>query len=105
MKNFKQRIIDKKLKEELSIKNGIVKVDEVSCDGCGDCIEKCPFDALSMITLTDKEVKALPFKGRLKVMVKGSDKAIINQDLCTACGICMKNCHEFAIHKTAKKTA
>ncbi len=105
MKNIKQRIIEKKLKEELSIKNGIVKVDEVSCDGCGDCIEKCPFNALSMITFTDKEVKALPFKGRLKVMVKGSNKAIIIQDLCTACGICMKVCHEFAIHKTAKKTA
>jgi ferredoxin len=78
MKKFKQRIIDKILKEELSIKNGIVKVDEISCDGCGDCVEHCPFEAIDMITLTDKEVKALPFKGRLKVMIKGNNKAIIN---------------------------
>lgn len=58
-----------------------------------------------MKALADQEVKALPIKGRIKVMIKGKNKAIINQDLCTACGICMKNCHEFAIHKTAKKTA
>jgi len=105
MKKLKQRIIDKKLKEELSIKNGIVTIDEISCDGCGDCVEKCPFDAISIKTFNDKEVKTLPFKGRLKVMIKGNNKAIIHQDLCTACGICMKNCHEFAIHKVKRKTA
>lgn len=102
MNKFKQRMIAGKLKEELSIKNGIVSVDEVSCDGCGDCIELCPFSAIDMKTLNDKEVKKLPFKGRLKVMIKGSEKAVINQDLCTACGICMKGCHEFAIHKVKR---
>lgn len=99
MKNFKQRMIAKKLEQELSIKNGIVSVDEISCDGCGVCVDVCPFSAIDMITLNDKEVKKLPFTGRLKVMFKGSDKALINQDLCTACGLCMKQCHEFAIHK------
>lgn len=102
MKNFKQRMIATKLKEELSIKNGIVSIDEISCDGCGDCVAVCPFSAIDMKTLTKEEVKKLPFKGRLKVMVKGSEKAYINQNLCTACGLCMKHCHEFAIHKVKR---
>ncbi len=100
--NFKQRMIAGKLKEELSIKGGIVLVDEISCDGCGDCVDACPFSAIDMKVLIDSEVKELPFKGRLKVRFKGPNKAIINQDLCTKCGICMKECHEFAIHKTNK---
>lgn len=95
-------MIAKKLEQELSIKGGIVTVDEISCDGCGNCVKTCPFDAIDLITLSDKAIKDLPFKGRLKVMVKGSEKALINQDLCTACGLCMKNCHEFAIHKVKK---
>ncbi|MFA6830813.1 MAG: 4Fe-4S binding protein [Bacteroidaceae bacterium] len=99
MKNFKQRMIDKKVEQELSIKEGIVTVDEVSCDGCGVCVDTCPFSAIEIRVLNDKEVKGLPFKGRLKVLIKGRNKAFINQDLCRACGLCMKKCHEFAIHK------
>lgn len=101
MANIKQRIVAKKLKQELSIKNGIVVIDETSCDGCGDCVEKCPHEAIHIKTLSDKEVKKLSFKGRLKVMIKGKNKAIINPDSCTTCGLCMKHCHEFAIHKVA----
>lgn len=99
MKNFKQKMIAKKLEQELSIEDGIVSIDEIACDGCGDCIEVCPFSAIDMLILTKDDVKNLPFKGRLKVKVKGNKKAFINQDLCTACGLCMKECHEFAIHK------
>jgi ferredoxin len=102
MQNFKQRIISKKVEQELSLKGGIVTIDEISCDGCGDCVDVCPFSAIDMKTLNDKEVKELPFKGRLKVKIKGRDKAFINQDLCTACGLCMKSCHEFAIHNLKK---
>lgn len=96
---FKQKLIAKKLEQELSIKNGIVSVDESSCDACGSCVNTCPHSAIEIITLSDAQVKKLSFKGRLKVRFKGSDKAYINQQLCTACGLCMKQCHEFAIHK------
>lgn len=92
-------MIAKKLEQELSLEDGMVRIDEISCDGCGDCVDICPFSAIDMKTLTNEGVRKLPFKGRLKVMIKGSDKAFINQDLCTACGLCMKECHEFAIHK------
>lgn len=90
-----------KLEQELKIKNGIVRVDEVSCDGCGGCVETCPQSAIQIKVLSDAEVQKLPFKGRVKVKVKGNSKAFINFDLCTACGLCMRQCHEFAIHKTA----
>jgi len=102
MKGFKQLILSNKLEQELSISNGIVSVDLSSCDGCGDCVEVCPQSAISIITLADKEIKKLSFKGRLKVKIKGDYKAKINTNLCTACGLCIKQCHEFAIHKTKK---
>lgn len=101
--SFKQKIIAKKLERELGIKNGVVLVDESSCDACGNCIEICPHSAIHIKKLTTEEVKNLSFKGRLKVKIKGSNKAHINPDLCTACGLCMKQCHEFAIHKVKKE--
>ncbi|WP_083634404.1 4Fe-4S binding protein [Saccharicrinis aurantiacus] len=101
MKNFKQKIVAKKLAEELSIKDGVVKVNQTSCDGCTSCVDVCPFSAISIKSLSSDEVKELPFKGRLKVWIKGNSKATINTDACTSCGLCMKQCHEFAIHKQA----
>ena len=73
--NFKQRIIENKLTQELKIKNGIVTVDEISCDGCNVCVDVCPFSAITIKTLSNEEVKNLPFKGRLKVRIKGNEKA------------------------------
>lgn len=99
--SFKQKIIAKKLEQELSIKDGVVLVDESACDGCGACVDACPRSAIEIITLSDEQIKKLSVKGRLKVMIKGSEKAHINVQLCTSCGFCMKQCHEFAIHKIA----
>lgn len=99
MKAFKQRMIATKLEQEISISGGIISVDVSSCDGCGVCAKVCPQSAIRIITLANEEIKNLSFKGRLKVKIKGKDKATINNDLCTACGLCMKQCHEFAIHK------
>ena len=97
--SFKQKIIVKKLEQELSIKNGVILIDQTSCDACGKCINTCPHAAIKIISLTNEQVKKLSFKGRLKVRIKGKNKANINSDLCIACGLCMIQCHEFAIHK------
>ena len=99
MKKLKQRIIAKKLEQELRLKDAIVVVDESSCDGCGNCVDTCPHSAIHIKTLSEKEIQKLSFKGRLKVRIKGSSKANIIIELCTTCGLCMKQCHEFAIHK------
>ena len=47
---------------------GMVVIDEQKCDGCGDCVDACPFGA----------IRINPF----------SNKAI----LCTLCGECVKHC-------------
>lgn len=103
MMNFKKRIIDKKVKKELSLKDGIIVIDKSSCDGCGNCIDICPKSAINIITLSDEQIKRMSFKGKLKVKIKGRKRANINSDLCISCSLCMKQCHEFAIHKTQKQ--
>ena len=45
------------------------------CTGCEVCIDKCPFDALSM----------------------EENKAVVDHDTCTMCGICVKACEFDAI--------
>ena len=103
MRDFKKKLFDKQIKQELSIKNGIMIVDESSCDGCGHCIGTCPQSAINMKTLSADDVKNLSFKGRLKVRIKGKQKAAINPEVCTSCGLCMKQCHEIAIHKVERQ--
>lgn len=99
MANLKQKIAGRKLRQELSLKGGVVVIDQNSCDGCGDCIESCKHDAIRMKELSQAEIRQLSLKGRLKVRIKGKQKAFIDPGLCTACGRCMKHCHEIAIHK------
>lgn len=95
---FKQNLLKRKVERELQ-KIGVVTVNQSSCDGCGSCVEVCPQSAIQLITLSENEVKELPFKDRLKVKLKGNKKSQINTDLCTVCGLCLKQCHEFAIRK------
>lgn len=47
-----------------------VKVDAQKCTGCGDCVEVCPLEAISL----------------------NNDKAIIDEDACTECGLCVDEC-------------
>ncbi len=54
----------------------LVKVDKDLCDGCGDCVPWCFFDAI--------EIK--------KVGVSGTAKAVINADKCVGCGVCVLKC-------------
>jgi len=106
MNKFKQRLIGNKLEQELRIKNGKIVINEISCDGCGSCVEVCPHSALAIKNLSKNELNSLPFKGRLKVRIKGNSKAYVqNYDQCTTCGLCMKQCHEFAIHKVEQKNS
>jgi len=51
-------------------------IDAEKCTGCGDCVENCPLNA---ITLDD-----VP-------------KASINEDECTDCGTCVDTCPSQAI--------
>lgn len=49
-------------------------VDKNKCDGCGECVDVCPVDAIEL----------------------QSEKAVIN-DECIDCGICVETCPNQAI--------
>ncbi len=77
---------------------GEVIIDKSSCDGCGVCVNNCPNKVLILKDISDKELTDLSFKGKLKVAFKGKKKAYVcHLDSCIFCGLCEKNCHEFAI--------
>ncbi|NOR19697.1 MAG: hydrogenase iron-sulfur subunit, partial [Xanthomonadales bacterium] len=54
----------------------VVNLD--NCNGCGRCVDDCPFSAVSLQPRTD----ALDF----------SEEAIVSSSLCTSCGICVGAC-------------
>ncbi|MGB5260574.1 MAG: cytochrome b N-terminal domain-containing protein [Gammaproteobacteria bacterium] len=53
-------------------------VDLDNCNGCGRCVDDCPFSAVSLEPRTD----AAAF----------SHEAVVSDNLCTSCGICVGAC-------------
>lgn len=51
------------------------KIDIEKCTGCGDCVEVCPLEAISL----------------------NDGKAVIDEDTCTECGLCVDECPNDAI--------
>lgn len=49
-----------------------------NCNGCGQCVEDCPFSAVSLAPRSDGR----PFE----------NEAAVNASLCTSCGICVGAC-------------
>ena len=56
-------------------------IDVEKCTGCGNCVEECPVDAISM----------------------EEDKARINMEECIRCGICHSICPEEAVRHDSEK--
>ncbi|HAJ92760.1 MAG TPA: cytochrome b/b6-like protein [Gammaproteobacteria bacterium] len=53
-------------------------VDLDNCNGCGRCVDDCPFTAVILQQRTDDTAF--------------SEEAIVNSSLCTSCGICVGAC-------------
>jgi len=51
-------------------------VDNTSCNGCGRCVQACPFNAIEL---------------------NEQGKAVIDQTLCQQCGTCVRVCPQNAI--------
>ena len=56
----------------------IAVVDLGNCNGCGRCVDDCPFSAVSLQPRSDD--------------TDFSQEAVVNQNLCTGCGICAGAC-------------
>ncbi len=48
------------------------------CNGCGQCLEDCPYDAVSIRARSDG--------------ARWKNEAVVNPDLCASCGICVGSC-------------
>lgn len=48
------------------------------CNGCGQCLEDCPYDAVSLQQRSDG--------------ARWENEAVVNPDLCASCGICIGSC-------------
>jgi ferredoxin len=51
-------------------------IDTEKCTGCGDCVEECPVDAISL---------------------NDEPKAVVDEEECTDCEVCVDICPEEAI--------
>lgn len=68
-----------KVSQALAGSRFLVKVDNKLCNGCGDCVPWCPFDAIEM------------------KQVGGESKAVIDTDKCVGCGVCILKCGPLAM--------
>ncbi|HHS83518.1 MAG TPA: hydrogenase iron-sulfur subunit [Gammaproteobacteria bacterium] len=64
-------------------------VDLDNCDGCKQCFEDCPFDAISVQARTD----GAPHE----------HEVVVDPALCAACGICVGSCHSSNPFRKAEK--
>lgn len=73
-------------------------IDRNRCEGKGPCIEVCPYQVLSMITLPDEARKTLSLVGKIKGFVHRWQQAeVVKPEQCLACGLCVSACPEHAI--------
>jgi ferredoxin/coenzyme F420-reducing hydrogenase delta subunit len=54
------------------------RVDLPNCNGCGRCVQDCPFGAVTLRPRSDR----LPY----------AEEAVVDPDLCVGCGICVGAC-------------
>ena len=55
-----------------------ISIDVELCKGCAACADACPFDAITII----------------------NDKAVLNDDLCINCKMCIRECQNKSITLT-----
>ena len=64
--------------------NYLPAVDRELCNGCTKCVQVCPVEAMSMVSVND------PHHPKLR-------QAKLDERVCLGCGVCVKNCSRDAI--------
>ncbi len=67
------------LSNPLHTSNFLPEVDEDRCNGCGQCVNHCPVEAIALVSAHD------PAHPKRK-------KARLNEDICLGCGVCARVC-------------
>jgi len=65
--------------------NFLPHINEENCNGCGKCVNACPVEAMTLVSVND------PAKPKMK-------KARLNEDLCLGCGVCVRTCSTEGVH-------
>jgi len=64
--------------------NFMPEIDEPTCNGCGKCLDRCPVEAMSLVSANDP-------------LHKKKKKARLNDDICLGCGVCVRSCPQDSI--------
>jgi Na+-translocating ferredoxin:NAD+ oxidoreductase RNF subunit RnfB len=64
--------------------NFIPEIDELTCNGCGKCLDRCPVEAMSLVSANEPNHKK-------------KKKARLNDDICLGCGVCVRSCTQDSI--------
>ena len=68
----------------------VAEVHLDNCNGCGQCAEDCPFDAISVQARSDG--------------ARWENEVVVDPGLCASCCICVGSCHSSNPFRHAKKT-
>jgi heterodisulfide reductase subunit A len=77
----------------------VAQVDPEKCNGCGDCLQVCPFSAVTMVARHDEThpVLSATLGDAGAKPVQGLSLSIIDPLLCTGCGNCVSICPVAAV--------
>lgn len=64
--------------------NFMPEIDDQTCNGCGKCLDRCPVEAMSLVSANDP-------------LHKKKKKARLNDDICLGCGVCVRSCQQDSI--------
>ena len=64
--------------------NFMPEIDEKTCNGCGKCLDRCPVEAMSLVSANDP-------------LHKKKKKARLDDDICLGCGVCVRSCPQESI--------
>jgi ferredoxin len=70
--------------------NFLPEILEKDCTGCGKCVNACPVEALTLVTMNGTDHR------------RQKKKVHLNEEICLGCGLCVRTCIKGAIHLNSR---